>query len=153
RRGRAQRGQRARRVLRRQSAQGSPPVTAPRFGRRRIARPRRPAAQPSADARGPAGSAQDETSDREASDESSATSEEGDGAASVEGPPEAELQGVGARIAVEHEEEPADKTPPAPAAESNALVPADNLQRYLSEIRRYPLLTPEEEHTLAVRWK
>jgi RNA polymerase sigma-32 factor len=33
-----------------------------------------------------------------------------------------------------------------------ALVPADNLQRYLSEIRRIPLLTREEEHELAVRW-
>jgi RNA polymerase sigma-32 factor len=34
-----------------------------------------------------------------------------------------------------------------------ALVPYDPLQRYLTEIRRYPLLTPEEEHQLAVRYK
>jgi len=34
-----------------------------------------------------------------------------------------------------------------------ALVPYDPLQRYLAEIRRYPLLTPEEEHTLAVQYK
>jgi RNA polymerase sigma-32 factor len=34
-----------------------------------------------------------------------------------------------------------------------ALVPYDSLQRYLAEIRRYPLLTPEEEHQLAVRYK
>lgn len=34
-----------------------------------------------------------------------------------------------------------------------ALVPYDPLQRYLAEIRRYPLLTPEEEHELAVRYK
>jgi len=34
-----------------------------------------------------------------------------------------------------------------------ALVPYDPLQRYLAEIRRYPLLTPEEEHQLAVRYK
>ena len=34
-----------------------------------------------------------------------------------------------------------------------ALVPYDSLQRYLSEIRRYPLLSPEEEHELAVRYK
>lgn len=34
-----------------------------------------------------------------------------------------------------------------------ALVPFDPLQRYLAEIRRYPLLTPEEEHELAVRYK
>ena len=44
---------------------------------------------------------------------------------------------------VEDKEEKAD----------TALVPYDPLQRYLAEIRRYPLLTPEEEHDLAVRYK
>lgn len=39
------------------------------------------------------------------------------------------------------------------AVAGGALVPADNLQRYLAEIRRYPLLDPEEEHRLAVRWR
>jgi RNA polymerase sigma-32 factor len=39
-----------------------------------------------------------------------------------------------------------------PAA-ATALVPQDALGRYLSEIRRYPLLTPEEEHRLAVAYK
>ncbi|NOT53124.1 MAG: RNA polymerase factor sigma-32 [Deltaproteobacteria bacterium] len=34
-----------------------------------------------------------------------------------------------------------------------ALVPYDPLQRYLAEIRRYPLLTPEEERDLAIRYK
>jgi RNA polymerase sigma-32 factor len=34
-----------------------------------------------------------------------------------------------------------------------ALVPYDSLHRYLAEIRRYPLLSPEEEHALAVRYK
>jgi RNA polymerase sigma-32 factor len=34
-----------------------------------------------------------------------------------------------------------------------ALVPFDPLQRYLAEIRRYPLLTREEEHRLAVEFK
>jgi RNA polymerase sigma-32 factor len=38
-------------------------------------------------------------------------------------------------------------------ATDTALVPYDPLQRYLTEIRRYPLLTPEEEHDLAVRYK
>jgi RNA polymerase sigma-32 factor len=39
-------------------------------------------------------------------------------------------------------------------AQSNtALVPYDSLQRYLAEIRRYPLLTPEEEHEFAVQYK
>ena len=39
------------------------------------------------------------------------------------------------------------------ASSDKALVPYDPLQRYLSEIRRYPLLTPEEEHRLAVEYK
>jgi RNA polymerase sigma-32 factor len=34
-----------------------------------------------------------------------------------------------------------------------ALVPFDSLQRYLAEIRRFPLLTREEEHRLAVEYK
>lgn len=43
---------------------------------------------------------------------------------------------------------------PEPAEEpSGALVPFDALQSYLSEIRRYPLLTREEEHELAVQYK
>jgi RNA polymerase sigma-32 factor len=34
-----------------------------------------------------------------------------------------------------------------------ALVPFDPLQRYLTEIRRFPLLSRDEEHRLAVRYK
>lgn len=33
-----------------------------------------------------------------------------------------------------------------------SLVPADAYQRYLAEIRRHPILDPDEEHDLAVRW-
>jgi len=36
--------------------------------------------------------------------------------------------------------------------EQSALVPSDALQRYLAETRRYPLLSREEEHELAVRY-
>lgn len=39
------------------------------------------------------------------------------------------------------------------AGDSGAIVTTDSLQRYLAEIRRYPLLDPEEEHRLAVRWR
>jgi len=44
--------------------------------------------------------------------------------------------------------EPADGAEPV----GGAIVPSDSLQRYLAEIRRYPLLDAEEEHRLAVRW-
>jgi RNA polymerase sigma-32 factor len=37
--------------------------------------------------------------------------------------------------------------------DGGALAPYDSLQRYLTEIRRYPLLSREEEHRLAVRYK
>jgi RNA polymerase sigma-32 factor len=58
---------------------------------------------------------------------------------------------------------PADVEPSPAEPENNdsveeapvntALVPYDSLQRYLAEIRRYPLLTPEEEHEFAVQYK
>ncbi len=42
--------------------------------------------------------------------------------------------------------------PKAAAADHGQLVPRDSLSAYLSEIRRYPILTREEEHELAVRY-
>ena len=42
---------------------------------------------------------------------------------------------------------------PGEAADRSAIVPLDGLQRYLAEIRRYPLLDPDEEHRLAVAWR
>jgi len=49
-------------------------------------------------------------------------------------------------------EKTAVEEPKAHGAEK-ALVPSDSLQRYLAEIRRYPLLSLAEEHELAVRYK
>src|SRR5688572_29809579 len=50
--------------------------------------------------------------------------------------------------------------PPDPHFDEKAIIPAsappaetDPLITYLSEIRKYPLLTPEEEHSLAVKFK
>jgi RNA polymerase sigma-32 factor len=41
-----------------------------------------------------------------------------------------------------------------PSSEAGALVPVgDSLSRYLSEIRRIPILSREEEHELAVKWR
>ncbi len=40
-----------------------------------------------------------------------------------------------------------------PATDSKALAPADPLGKYLLEIRKYPLLTREEEHRLAVKYR
>jgi RNA polymerase sigma-32 factor len=50
---------------------------------------------------------------------------------------------------------PAAAAPAAPAADplAGALVPLDSLQHYLAEIRRIPVLTREQEHEIAVRWK
>jgi len=45
---------------------------------------------------------------------------------------------------------PAAETPPPNAG---ILVPTDSLQSYLAEIRRIPILSREEEHELAVKWK
>jgi RNA polymerase sigma-32 factor len=40
-----------------------------------------------------------------------------------------------------------------PDSSNKALVPFDSLQRYLAEIRRYPLLSREEEKKLAIEYK
>jgi RNA polymerase sigma-32 factor len=40
---------------------------------------------------------------------------------------------------------------PAPVSDDRGLVPSDPVDRYFHEISRYPLLTREEEHALAVR--
>ena len=48
--------------------------------------------------------------------------------------------------------DPVGQEPDGPPSDK-ALVPFDSLQRYLTEIRRYPILTREEEHDLAVQYK
>jgi RNA polymerase sigma-32 factor len=47
----------------------------------------------------------------------------------------------------------ADAKAPAVPQVGGALVPIDNLARYLAEIRRIPILSREEEHEIAVDWK
>jgi RNA polymerase sigma-32 factor len=42
---------------------------------------------------------------------------------------------------------------PAARVAAGAVVPSDALQRYLAEIRRIPILSREEEHEIAVRWR
>ena len=51
------------------------------------------------------------------------------------------------------EEEDGKLAEPRFASESTSLVRFDPLQQYLSEIRRYPLLTPDEEHSLAAEYQ
>lgn len=48
---------------------------------------------------------------------------------------------------------PADLAPDEEPSSARAVATFDPLQRYLSEIRRYPVLTREEEHVLAVRYR
>ena len=59
------------------------------------------------------------------------------------------------RLATEALEDGASepRTAAGASAADRSVVPADSLQRYLAEIRRIPLLSREEEHALAVRWK
>jgi RNA polymerase sigma-32 factor len=57
-----------------------------------------------------------------------------------------ELEALSESEPFSHDEEKEEKT-------DTALVAYDPLQRYLAEIRRYALLTPEQEHDLAVRYK
>ncbi len=73
---------------------------------------------------------------------------------------EVEQREVAAEVVLDDEPAPVDLAAllPKPVAEeaeekSGALVPFDPLQRYLQEIRRYSLLTREEEHDLAVRYQ
>jgi RNA polymerase sigma-32 factor len=54
---------------------------------------------------------------------------------------------------IDAESESATRVEKDDSAPPTALVPRDSLSRYLAEIRRYPLLTPEEEHRLAVEYK
>jgi RNA polymerase sigma-32 factor len=46
-----------------------------------------------------------------------------------------------------------EATPTEGEEESRALVPYDPLQHYLAEVRRYPLLTREEERKLAIQYR
>src|SRR4051812_16336576 len=64
--------------------------------------------------------------------------------------PDDEPETAGAEGAARHRETP--RTVPAPRAAAGSVVPSDALQRYLSDIRRIPILTREEEHEIAVRW-
>ena len=71
---------------------------------------------------------------------------EEDGLTIVEGEPDSEGNGDGEK---EEEEKPKALGKPA----ETSVVPTDALQRYLAEVRRYPLLTREEEYDLAVQYK
>jgi RNA polymerase sigma-32 factor len=70
--------------------------------------------------------------------------------AETEPAPEAAHEPAEPVAADAEESDEADEDDVRPAG---AVVPYDPLQRYLAEIRRYPLLSREEEHDLAVRYK
>lgn len=40
-----------------------------------------------------------------------------------------------------------------PGKQNESIVPVDPLQKYIAEVRKFPLLTPEEEYELAVKYK
>ena len=67
-----------------------------------------------------------------------------------------EATDVEAHADAEHAADDGHAADPKPATVpqvGGALVPIDNLARYLAEIRRIPVLSREEEHELAVEWK
>ena len=49
-------------------------------------------------------------------------------------------------------EENIGNQPPLSSSDKGAVVPFDPLQRYMADMRRYPLISVEEEHELAVRY-
>jgi len=131
-------------------------MTASRFGRRRgVARPR-PAAERPTPRANPAASetpAPDESSPEVVLEEPLSAEEVDDAGRAPEAIEEGERD---EQVEADDGEAGEAARPPSTRslpAENNALVPADNLQRYLSEVRRYPLLSADEEHDLAVRWK
>lgn len=63
-----------------------------------------------------------------------------------------QLQGVG-RDGFEEKDSAEGTLETVELEAETALVPTDSLGRYMSELRRYPLLSPEEEHELAVQYK
>lgn len=58
----------------------------------------------------------------------------------------------GNRLADADTPRPSARQLPAPAASTSLTRKDDLLSQYLAEVRRYPLLDPEEEHKLAVRY-
>ncbi len=66
--------------------------------------------------------------------------------------PEAVAQAAGASAAPAAASQSSDEDE-ADERDSGTLVPLDPLQRYLTEIRRYPLLSREEEKELGIRYK
>ncbi|MGH7863953.1 MAG: RNA polymerase factor sigma-32 [Candidatus Binataceae bacterium] len=59
----------------------------------------------------------------------------------------------GVELAADEEVPPSEPEDEGHGAERGALVPADPLSRYLAEIRRFPLLTREEEIEIAKRYQ
>jgi RNA polymerase sigma-32 factor len=80
--------------------------------------------------------------------------EHDDGASGLDGDVEATDADTHDDGAHADDESHATEAPASPATQvGGALVPIDNLARYLAEIRRIPILSREEEHDLAVDWK
>jgi RNA polymerase sigma-32 factor len=82
--------------------------------------------------------------------------EDDDVAREIDGDVEAsDATDVETRADAEHADDghAADAKPAEVPQVGGALVPIDNLARYLAEIRRIPVLSREEEHELAVDWK
>jgi RNA polymerase sigma-32 factor len=93
-----------------------------------------------------------QTTAHEAENESSPDSDAADGDSNDEFEPEVIIEASGEVVAEEVDVSADDITAIVPQKD-HALARLDMLQLYMQEVQRHPLLTPEEEHELAERFK
>jgi len=75
---------------------------------------------------------------------------ESDGAADRDG--EDDLVEVAAEVVDDSASDGDERPLPVPQAAAGSLTRLDPMQQYLREVQRHPLLTPDEEHSLAVKY-
>lgn len=98
------------------------------------------------------------SADSEESRSSEEHEEAEDGEEAADGEPADPDESLAAEVEVTGDIEPVDDheltaiVPSSPGSSSGAIARADPLQLYMREIQRHPLLSPDEEHQLAVKY-
>jgi len=104
---------------------------------------RKQVARTSADRGAPSSEPTRTTSESEADESTDLGAESGDG--------EDEIIDAAGEVVEDNLPEPEDQVPEVPAA-TGSLARLDPMQQYLREVQRHSLLTPDEEHNLAVKY-